>query len=662
MATTAAAESTPVAEAADRPILATQPITPPPGIRWCTIKDVYYCRIVSETQMPNRYSKKGLVMTPNELFICDEKTGAVERVVCLRKITKCYQQVVEVSRKMGFSKEQELHTLLVIPQELDLLVSQHADSRNGPKSDANELVNVLRELMRCLGVTLPVTTLEATDKIYSFANFNPSDGYVDTQTQLQKLYGKKHGETQRTHRYSRLQPVQFRNAAGRVEMLKITETGQLCWSCGGDTLLPSVASLSFNGTNLEAPGTGISSVVSEILGDVSRTEFLRMIGLLAAYSNTKTNGLPVPMKKVGSNNQSETLVTREGETFVVPIGSGLQVLYAEYGMEGSGVTHVTDIVRSHVADGGITMPVTSDVLGTDPCPGQAKVLTVTCMRKMPQPSAPPQLSPQPPQASANSLAGSKLPLPSSDPRPRNGSSHSAAGVAAPPPQSPAVAAAAAAAGDEHNDPGFDAYSVPSTASVGSRTYRHDPYASDADCDNASVGSSVSSYAYTLPRAGRVAGQRGADDMQSPTQLSSSMDSCTGLPSLMQTNSDGSCLSRRSSLHSQQHWQHGTMGQMGASPPRPVCGLTGLSPPSPNPHPTRTIHDIHHKHSLFAVSLHLRFRPRLSHPSYSRHPPDTSTRSWALGLKRMSPGAPPPHPPTYRLLSTGRTSPSATSCA
>ena len=451
-----------------------------------------------------KYHKRALVMTPNEVFVCDPQNGAVQRVIKVRAITQAYVQVIEVSKKMGLTKELEQHVLLVVPTELDLLVSQRCESKT---NDPNDLIRVLRELQRCLGMTLATSYLEtgAEEGIFSVANFNAAEGYVDTQTRIKALADGKEKQKQRVDRYSRLQPVSFRNGAEKLEKLCITATGQLEWWEEDKLLLPSVAALAFDGTHLEAPGTGVSSIVQEVVSG-SRNEFLRLLGMLAAYSSTKTTGLPVPVKKragrAGSDGglPGDVVNTSDGGTFHIDAASGLVIVYAEYGIPGASTADVTDIVRSHVVNGGIHLEVRSDVLGSDPCPGQQKILTVECRRPVPPVTA--AALPQDPNAHprTNSIAGSE-----------------------------------------------DAMSVQSGRSS---TYRHDPYGDDDLKSGSSVASSVSSYGYSLGQHRQYYTDSNASDLASPAaHLGSSFDS--GIPSLMHSTSDASNLSRKSSASQQQ---------------------------------------------------------------------------------------------------------------
>eukprot|EP01061_Rhynchopus_euleeides_P022053 TRINITY_DN3595_c0_g5_i2.p1 TRINITY_DN3595_c0_g5~~TRINITY_DN3595_c0_g5_i2.p1 ORF type:complete len:1060 (+),score=353.94 TRINITY_DN3595_c0_g5_i2:133-3312(+) len=498
----------------ERPSLAIKPVQPPSSMKWCSLPDVYFCRLVNEVSRTNqkKYVKRALVMTPNEVFVCDPTSGAVQRVIKVRAITHAYVQVIEVSKKMGLTKEPEQHVLLVVPTELDILLSQRTDAKTAA-NDPNDLLKVLRELQRCLGMSLPATYLDSngTDSIFTYANFNAAEGYVDTQTRIKVLADGKEKQKQRVDRYSRLEPVSFKNGQDKVEKLCITSTGQLEWWEEDKLMLPSVAALSFDGTHLEAPGTGVSSIVAEVVSG-SRNEFLRLLGLLAAYSSTKTSGLPVPVKKRAHHNGGtsdgappDILNATDGETLSVPPNSHLHVLYAEYGIPGASTTDVTEVVRSHVVDGGVTLMVRSDVLGSDPCPGQTKILSVECKRiaaKVPSVSitAAPEKVPE---------AGAGGPV-------RNNS----------------------------NPPGSeDAHSVHSN---GSRTYRHDPYGDDDMKSGSSVASSVSSYGYSLGQHRQYfADSNAPSDLASPVPLGSSFDS-GGIPSLMQTTSDASSLSRKSS--------------------------------------------------------------------------------------------------------------------
>eukprot|EP01059_Diplonema_ambulator_P012731 TRINITY_DN2317_c0_g1_i1.p1 TRINITY_DN2317_c0_g1~~TRINITY_DN2317_c0_g1_i1.p1 ORF type:complete len:1020 (+),score=301.73 TRINITY_DN2317_c0_g1_i1:92-3151(+) len=343
-------------------------VTPPPNLKWCSARDVYYCKLVAELTKGGKYVKRAVVLTPDKLFVCDPG-GAVIRVLWCTSIVKATTQELEVSKKMGLSREMETHILLTVPSEPDLILDV-------PREPL-DFIRALKEIVRYNGSVLEVQHLHKDDeRLVNLANFVPPPGYVDTHTKIKQMNQAAKGGMSAAQVMSRsskkLRPVVI-DSQGKKVRLVLTDVGQMEWWEDETLLAAAVKKLVLTGNVLEVKDTGISCVLPDCSKEVQRS-----IGLLAAYAKVDTTGLPVPNRRRDGRGygggKAVTVITRENEYLSLPEGSISYLVSADYGTAES-YEDVLEVVSSMVVGGGIAILVKSDVLGTDPAPGMLKCLT-----------------------------------------------------------------------------------------------------------------------------------------------------------------------------------------------------------------------------------------------------------------------------------------------
>eukprot|EP01062_Namystynia_karyoxenos_P056403 TRINITY_DN47357_c0_g1_i1.p1 TRINITY_DN47357_c0_g1~~TRINITY_DN47357_c0_g1_i1.p1 ORF type:complete len:498 (+),score=165.04 TRINITY_DN47357_c0_g1_i1:65-1558(+) len=156
---------------------------PPEALKWCESGDLYFVRLATEIGPGGKHAKRAFAITEERLYVCEPR-GTLLRAIKVPLVSEVFVQTLELKKGM-ISKSQEVHVLLKVPSEKDVLFALTHDKDNGPEgNDTGRFVAVLKELSKSLtGHALPVTELDsdAAESVLDRCQHEPASGYVDTR-------------------------------------------------------------------------------------------------------------------------------------------------------------------------------------------------------------------------------------------------------------------------------------------------------------------------------------------------------------------------------------------------------------------------------------------------------------------------------------------------
>lgn len=156
----------------------------------------YFLRFVTVCASDGTRLRKVLALTDEKLYIMLRDTLAVERQLLLTNVIGVITQSIAVTKRL--SKEHELHAIVQIGGDADILLSFHKDDENYASQTQGEFTSVLSNLLAAYDVVLPVAMLPPTEKLTDLFHEKPSSLDERLRRQLCEALAYR-SELQRDH-------------------------------------------------------------------------------------------------------------------------------------------------------------------------------------------------------------------------------------------------------------------------------------------------------------------------------------------------------------------------------------------------------------------------------------------------------------------------------